>query len=412
MKTRREKPALEVALLVLRETVKSFQLNSNMEISAALATYGFFAFLPLLFFLGYLFGNYAIFSKKVIHGIDHLIILMFPRTEQLITRDLYFFTSHKVAWAIVGLSLVLVSIMSLTDTLRISFGRIFRVAPEQSFFKTQLQNLKAALVMVLLFIGSLLGVALYYHFLENRANGGRFISETIPAFVGATLSLAVLYRTFLPRRLSFKQWLTAALLSAGLILVMREIFSAFINYNPGFGEAFGSLKTLFIMILWVYYCFLVILFGAELMVHIGKKEALLLKNIFKDPGASPRISGRWIGRFIQEYAEGEVVFLQGERGERMFYILSGSVRISGERGLIRNMGPGEYFGEMSMLLSATRTATVTAMEPATRLVGLSKKNFELILQDNPQIVLSILKEMTRRLMNTNPDNPSDEVKPR
>ena len=57
----------------------------------------------------------------------------------------------------------------------------------------------------------------------------------------------------------------------------------------------------------------------------------------------------------------------------MFYILSGSVRISGEGGLIRTMGPGEYFGEMSMLLSAPRTATVTATEPATRLVGLSKK---------------------------------------
>jgi YihY family inner membrane protein len=395
-----------MALLILKESAKSFQSNSNVEISAALATYGFFAFLPLLFFLGYLFGNYAIFSKKVVHGIDHLIILMFPRTEHLITRDLYFFTPHKVAWALVGLSLVMVSVMSLTDTLRTSFGRIFRVAPEPSFLKTQLQNLKAALFMVLLFFGFLLGAALYYHFLENRSIGGRVFSEIFPAFIGAALSLAVLYRTFLPRRLHLKQLLTAALLSAGLILVMREIFSAFINYNPGFGESFGSLKTLFIMILWVYYCFLVILFGAELMVNIGKKEALLLKNLFVDPGGSPTMSGGWIDRFILEYTEGEVVFHQGERGERMFYILSGSVRISGEGGMIWTMGPGKYFGEMSMLLSAPRTATVTATEPATRLVGLSQKNFELILQDNPQIVLSILKEMTQRLKDTGSNNPS------
>ena len=407
MKTRREKPALEVVRLIFRESVKSFQSNSNIEISAALATYGFFAFLPLLFFLGYLFGNYAIFSKKVVQGIDHLIILMFPRTEQLITKDLYFFTPHKVAWAIVGLSLVLVSVMSLTETLRISFGRIFRVAPEQSFLRTQLRNLKAAVVMVLLFIGFLLGAVLYYHFLGDRFNQGRFFSEILPAFIGAALSLAVLYRTFLPRRLRLKKLLTAALLSAGLILVMREIFSVFINYNPGFGEAFGSLKTLFIMILWVYYCFLVILFGAELMVNIGKKEALLLKSLFMGSGASPQMSGRWIGRFTQEYVEGEVVFNQGDKGERMFYILSGSIRINGEGGLIRTMGQGEYFGEMSMLLSAPRTATVTATEPATRLVGLSKKNFELILQDNPQIVLSILKEMTRRLKETSSDNPAD-----
>jgi CRP-like cAMP-binding protein len=59
-----------------------------------------------------------------------------------------------------------------------------------------------------------------------------------------------------------------------------------------------------------------------------------------------------------------------------------------------------------MLLSTPRTATVTATEPATRLAGLSQKNFELILQDNPQIVLSILKEMTRRLKDTG-NNPAE-----
>lgn len=93
-----DRPNLEVSRLILQESFQSFQSNSNFEVSAALATYGFFAFLPLLFFLGYLFGNFPIFSKKFTHGIDHLIFLMFPRTERLITQDLYFFTPHKIAW--------------------------------------------------------------------------------------------------------------------------------------------------------------------------------------------------------------------------------------------------------------------------------------------------------------------------
>lgn len=78
MKTQRKRPAWTVSRVILKETIQSFQANSNFEISAALATYGFFAFLPLLFFLGYLFGNYAIFSQKIIQGIDQMIIHMFP----------------------------------------------------------------------------------------------------------------------------------------------------------------------------------------------------------------------------------------------------------------------------------------------------------------------------------------------
>ena len=403
MKTQRKRPAWTVSRVILKETIQSFQANSNFEISAALATYGFFAFLPLLFFLGYLFGNYAIFSQKIIQGIDQMIIHMFPGTERLITKDLYFFTTHKVTWAVLGLFLVVFSTMSLTDTLRCAFHRIFRAPPDSSFLRGQLQNLRAALMMVFFFIGLILSEVLYSEVLGTRFHQTTLLAETLPTFIGAAFFMLVLYTAFQPRRLGWQQLLAATLMSAGLILVMREIFSGFIRFNPGFGEAFGSLKTLFIMILWVYSCFLVILFGAELMVNIGRKEALVLKNLFLSPENSAVKTGELIGRFIRDYEAGAVVFRQGESGDRMFYILSGSVTINGRDGLIRTMGAGEYFGEMSMLLDAPRSATVIVTEDHTRLAGISRKNFEVILRDNPQIVLSILKEMTRRLKTANRD---------
>jgi membrane protein len=399
MRTRRDQPTLEITRLILQESFQSFQSNSNFEVSAALATYGFFAFLPLLFFLGYLFGNFPIFSKKFAHGIDHLVIMMFPRTEHLITQDLYFFTPHKVAWAIIGLSLVVVSVMSLTGTLRSAFNRIFRMVPTASLIKTHMENLRAAVIMVLLFFLLILGGTLFLHFLGNFFRTGNVISEIIPAFTGAVLFMLVLYKTFLPMRLDSRKLLIASFLSAGLIVVMREIFSAFLQYNPGFGEAFGALKTLFIMVTWVYYCFLVILFGAELMVNIGKKEALLLKGLFLNREPSSKSLGQWMSRFVQEYEAGTVIFKQGEMGDRMYYLLSGSVHIIGNQGLLRTMRQGDYFGEMSMLLNSPRTATVRVAEEGAQLIILSRKNFELILRDNPEIVFSILKEMTHRLKN-------------
>jgi membrane protein len=399
-KTPRGRPDLGTALRILKETAKSFEANGNFEISAALATYGFFAFLPLLFFLGYLFGNYAVFSQKIIQGIDQMVLHMFPRTDRLITRDLYFFTDHRLVWAVFGLSFVIVPVMTLTDTLRTSFDRIFRYTPEVPFLRARLQNLRSALYVVLLFVVFIPGEIFYTRVFGPPGQAGKFLAETIPVFSGAFLFLLVLYWTFPPLRLTRRQLLTATILSAALLLAMREIFSIFISFSPGFGEAFGALKTLFIMILWVYYCFLVILFGAELMVHIGRLEALVLKDVFSLKPFLPGTNEKLMRKFLREYAEGEVVFNLGEYGERMYYILSGSVKISGESGYIRVMGPGEYFGEMSMLLDAPRTATVTVMEAETRLINISRKNFEVILRDNPLIVLEILKEMTRRLKET------------
>jgi CRP-like cAMP-binding protein len=135
-------------------------------------------------------------------------------------------------------------------------------------------------------------------------------------------------------------------------------------------------------------------------VNIDRREALVLKNLFLKPGLLRSRMTELIDKFRREYAAGEAVFHQGESGDCLYYILSGSVTITREEGLIRTMGPGDYFGEMSMLLNARRTATVTAAEPGTHLAVISRDNFAVILQDNPSIVLEILKEMTRRLKKT------------
>jgi len=102
-------------------------------------------------------------------------------------------------------------------------------------------------------------------------------------------------------------------------------------------------------------------------------------------------------RFVKTYNAGDAVFKEGEAGDCMFYILSGSVNIIKNEQVIRVMKQGEYFGEMSMLLNSPRTAAVIVREPDTQLVVISHDNFETILREEPQIALSLLKEMGERL---------------
>ena len=62
----------------------------------------------------------------------------------------------------------------------------------------------------------------------------------------------------------------------------------------------------------------------------------------------------------------------------MFYVLAGSVNILNKGQIIRVMKKGDYFGEMSMLIDTTRTATAVVKEPDTQLVGISRDNFDVI----------------------------------
>jgi ABC-type multidrug transport system ATPase subunit/CRP-like cAMP-binding protein len=75
-------------------------------------------------------------------------------------------------------------------------------------------------------------------------------------------------------------------------------------------------------------------------------------------------------------AANEVVVRQGEDGHSMFLITSGQVRVvsdvPAERVLLAHLGPGEYFGEVSLLTGAPRTAAVVA-EETTELLELDRE---------------------------------------
>jgi len=392
---------LGIAFLIIREAVKSFLRNNNFEMSAALTFYGFFALIPMLFFVMYLLSNVAISSQVVIKGIENLTTHMFPQFSNIFMKEVFFLTAYKKMWGIIGFLVVFLAIIPLTDTLRTAFRQTFRVPQETSFFKAQLFNSITVFIILILFI-LLACVEILYSivsdFLSFTAPQILIISDYFISLLVTLLFLCVFYRTFAPRKINTVHLLLSSLIIAIILILTRQLFALFLSINPHYGFAFGSLKMVFVTFIWIYCSFLIILFGAELIVNIGKKDALLLKGLFLQESLPAFRS--LINKFIRTYQQGDIIFREGEPGDNMFYILNGSVSVNRNEQPISVIKKGGYFGEMSMLLNASRTATVIAMEPDTQLVSISQDNFNVILSENPNIVLSILKEMTSRLKTT------------
>ena len=398
IQSERIKQSSGITLIIIKESIQSFLKNNNFEMSAALATYGFFSVIPLLFFVSYLLGNYAILSRTIMNGIEGVIGHLFPLLNTFISKEFFFTTQYKVTWLVITLGFVFVSIMSLTDSLRTAFLKIFSMDSGLSFLKTIYANVLSACAILVLFFFLVAGEITYSYLVQTAFGEARFfvVFNVFISLAVATFCMAVFYKTFLPVKLNLGRLITASFVSAILIISMRDLFSTFVQSNPNYGLAFGSLRILFFMIIWVYYCFLVILFGAEIMVHFWKRDALLLKGLFlQEAGIQKR--PKLIKKFLRRYDAGDVIFQEGEPGGSMFYIIAGLVNICKKDQIIRTMKKGEYFGEMSMLVDTPRTATAVAAEPDTQLVNISHDNFDVILKENPNIVLSILKEMTMRL---------------
>lgn len=81
---------------------------------------------------------------------------------------------------------------------------------------------------------------------------------------------------------------------------------------------------------------------------------------------------------VQKYKDKSVIFKEGDSGGAMYMIKSGTVKIWKEtekrRKMIALLSDGEFFGEMSLIDNAPRSATVTA-EGETELARLSSEGF-------------------------------------
>jgi membrane protein len=390
-------------IVVVRFSVLSFLRNRDLHTAATLAFYGVFALIPLCLAVMFLLSQFFVSSQRVSRAIEHLIIQIVPQYYEIILREV-FILAETITFGFIGFILLLWSIVPLVSTIRTGFINVFKTERTAGYVREKLIDFGSVLLFLLLFIG-LVGAEILYatalgDYLDQKSGLPILLNAAVPPLAGA-LFLAIFFLVFSPVRLEGWNILVSAIFTAGLWSIVRPLFVAFLQYNPDYGLTFGSLKAIFVLIVWVYYTFAVILFGTELLANIRRREALLLSRFFEDRKSDAAPFPVVPSRFIRSHEPGEVIFEEDSTGREMFYILSGSVRILKKGHLLREMVAGDYFGEMAMLIQVPRTAAAVAAAPDTRLVAISESNLETILRENPKIVVSFLKEMSGRLRSVN-----------
>lgn len=113
------------------------------------------------------------------------------------------------------------------------------------------------------------------------------------------------------------------------------------------------------------------------------------------------VSGRALGQIADVTVEieapaGRYIVRRGQVGTGFYLIASGRVKVVRGGDVLAVLGPGEFFGELSVIDQSPRLAHVVAEEP-TICLGLASWDFTKLIEKNPKIALSILRLMARRL---------------
>jgi CRP-like cAMP-binding protein len=98
-------------------------------------------------------------------------------------------------------------------------------------------------------------------------------------------------------------------------------------------------------------------------------------------------------RFVRA---GEVIVCQGDAATEMFVIRSGSVEIQRSGDVVARLGPGEFFGEMSLLESLPRDADAVAASDVELLV-ITQGGLLVRLRRDPTFALEMLHRLSGRV---------------
>lgn len=119
-----------------------------------------------------------------------------------------------------------------------------------------------------------------------------------------------------------------------------------------------------------------------------RREMLARMPLFKP------LSERELLRVLQvtdvvAYGNGETVITEGETGDELFIVLSGHVKVHRGGAELASFGPGDHFGEMALVRSQPRSATVSA-DGASELMVIRRPDFFEILRKEHQLAVKLL----------------------
>lgn len=106
----------------------------------------------------------------------------------------------------------------------------------------------------------------------------------------------------------------------------------------------------------------------------------------------------------QSYKAGDTIFKQGNSGNVFFVIKSGSVAVRAGNRTLQVLGEGEIFGEMALVDSEPRSASVLA-ETDCVVVPIGEKQFLFMTSEAPYFALSVMKVLVQRLRSANSTLP-------
>ncbi len=407
--------ALASAGDTLRDAIRNYETNGDANQAAAIALYAILSIIPLfiltLLIVNNLFSADPEIRGKLIEGIRQFIPSF---SGELVTQIGRIEGKKEVLGGLGIISLIWFSAM-IFGAMEQALNVIIRSKVRRNYFASKL--LAIAMIPMgwavgvasvgISYAASILtkqpillpGMVLFLPVVEG------FLFRYLLPYLATVIFFTVVYKVIPTGKVGLKSALIGSAIFSALMEIAKQFFTWYVANYTSYNAIFGSLETVVVLVIWVFYIALIFLFCAELISSYQRRDMILIeKALLKSGKDRPRTEEQLLRKFGRFYGRDEYIFREGDAGQEIFYILNGRIRMEKSVGEVKKtlaeMGPGEYFGEMAALISVPRNASARCLEEC-HIAVISGEMLQNVLGENGEVSLFMLREFSNRLRHTN-----------
>ena len=102
-----------------------------------------------------------------------------------------------------------------------------------------------------------------------------------------------------------------------------------------------------------------------------------------------------------KFEPGEVIFSEGDKGDKMYVIRSGEIEVERDGKIVETLSGGGIFGEMALIDGSPRAATARA-KTACEVAPITEKTFLFLVHETPFFAIAVMRSLTDRLRRSAP----------
>ena len=372
-----------------------------LSLCATTSFYFLFTLIPFIILIFLILSKWVSNSDIIFNELQNITSNLLPEISEKIMLQVNKFTSSSKGLGWFWFFILFWAASPLANSIRKNFLIIFNKKIKRKFYVNKFIDITILLLVIFLFFSYifiskyLVNLASLFHSLipmsEKSALLILFSSVTLIIFV------AIFYKIMTPeKKLPQSLLIIGAAASCFVWIFLNEMFDLIMSMSQSYGIFYGSMRNLFISLIWLFFNIAGFLIGVELIAFIFNLEVYKFRSLFLQPSKS--LLKIFFQSHITRLQKNAVLFSYGMPSSSVYFIVDGQIKttINGHERLFHN---NQYFGELSVINNTKRLGEAVVVSDWAKIIKIPNSTFKKLLSEDLEFQNYILKNLNKIIIN-------------